>query len=58
MHQPLFENSLIVSEYQLEFRNAAELEGGDGRVPTFIDNAFKRHRWFFKTLRIVNTNVE
>ena len=35
------ENSLIVSEYQLEFRNAAELEGGDGRVPTFIDNAFK-----------------
>lgn len=35
------ENSLIVSEYQLEFKNAAELEGGDGRVPTFIDNAFK-----------------
>ena len=35
------ENSLIVSEYYLEFKNAAELEGGDGRVPTFIDNAFK-----------------
>ncbi len=35
------ENSLIVSEYYLEFRNAAELEGGDGRVPTFIDNSFR-----------------
>ena len=35
------ENSLIVSEYQLEFQNAAELEGGDGRVPTFIDNSFR-----------------
>ena len=37
----MVENSLVVSEYQLEFQNAAELENGDGRVPTFIDNAFR-----------------
>ena len=41
MSSESIENSLIVSEYYLEFKNAAELEGGDGRVPTFIDNAFK-----------------
>ncbi len=37
----MVENSLVVSEYQLEFNNAASQEDGDGRVPTFIDNAFK-----------------
>ena len=37
----MVENSLVVSEYQLEFNNAASQEGGDGRVPTFIDNAFR-----------------
>jgi len=37
----MVENSLVVSEYQLEFNNAAAQEGADGRVPTFIDNAFK-----------------
>jgi len=37
----LVQNSLVVSEYTLEFNNAASQEGGDGRVPTFIDNSYK-----------------
>jgi hypothetical protein len=42
----IVENSLIVSEYSLEFNNAAAQENGDGRVPTFIDNAFKGTQGF------------
>ena len=34
------ENSLVVSEYNLKFFTPTQSSGGDGRVPTFIDNAF------------------
>lgn len=34
------EQSLIVSEYELKFFTPTQSEEGDGRVPTFIDNAF------------------
>ena len=37
----IVQNSLIVSEYTLEFNNASSQENGDGRVPTFIDNSYK-----------------
>ena len=42
----MVENSLVVSEYTLEFNNAASQEGGDGRVPTFIDNSFRGTQGF------------
>ena len=35
------ENALIVSEYQLEFNTPTDAETGDGRVPVFLENAFK-----------------
>ena len=44
----IVENSLIVSEYTLEFNNAASQEGGDGKVPTFINNSFKGTQGFSK----------
>ena len=34
------ENSLVVSQYELEFNTPTQSLQGDGRVPTFIDNAF------------------
>jgi hypothetical protein len=34
------ENSLIVSQYDLKFFTPTQSQEGDGRVPTFIDNAF------------------
>ena len=34
------ENSLIVSQYSLKFFTPTQSQEGDGRVPTFIDNAF------------------
>ncbi len=34
------ENSLVVSDYSLKFFTPTQSEEGDGRVPTFIDNAF------------------
>jgi hypothetical protein len=34
-------SSLVVQEYYMEFNNTTASEAGDGRVPTFIDNAFK-----------------
>ena len=36
---PTIENSLIVSEYTLEFNTPSD-ETGDGRVPVFLENAF------------------
>jgi len=40
--QPLktIESSLVVSEYYLEFNTPTQSIEGDGRVPTFIENAF------------------
>ena len=40
--QPLTEitSSLVVSEYYLEFNTPTQSIEGDGRVPTFIENAF------------------
>ena len=35
------ENSLVVREYQLEFNTPTDAETGDGRVPVFLENAFK-----------------
>jgi len=34
------ENALIVSQYDLKFFTPTQSQEGDGRVPTFIDNAF------------------
>lgn len=34
------ENSLVVSQYELKFFTPTQSDQGDGRVPTFIDNAF------------------
>ena len=34
------EQSLVVTQYELKFFTPTQSEEGDGRVPTFIDNAF------------------
>ena len=49
--QPLSEidNSLIVSEYKLEFNTPTASREGDGRVPTFIENAFEGTLGFSNT---------
>ena len=49
--QPLSEidNSLIVSEYRLEFNTPTASREGDGRVPTFIENAFEGTLGFSNT---------
>ena len=50
--QPLTEitSSLVVSEYYLEFNTPTQSIEGDGRVPTFIENAFDN------TLGLSNTD--
>ena len=43
------ENSLIVSEYSLNFFTPTQSREGDGRVPTFIENAFEGTLGFSNT---------
>jgi hypothetical protein len=43
------ENSLVVSEYSLKFFTATQSRDGDGRVPTFIENAFEGTLGFSNT---------
>jgi len=49
--QPLNEidSSLIVSEYNLQFFTPTQSREGDGRVPTFIENAFEGTLGFSNT---------
>ena len=49
--QPLseIENSLVVTEYNLEFNTVPLVSEGDGRVPTFIENAFEGTNGFSNT---------
>ena len=49
--QPLSEidSSLIVSEYNLQFFTPTQSREGDGRVPTFIENAFEGTLGFSNT---------
>jgi hypothetical protein len=43
------ENSLVVTEYNLEFNTIPLASSGDGRVPTFIENAFEGTNGFSNT---------
>lgn len=45
----LITSSLIVSEYSLKFFTATQSREGDGRVPTFIENAFEGTLGFSNT---------
>ena len=45
----LISNSLVVSEYNLRFFTATQSREGDGRVPTFIENAFEGTLGFSNT---------
>ena len=47
--QALIENSLVVTEYNLEFNTVPLVSEGDGRVPTFIENAFEGTNGFSNT---------
>jgi hypothetical protein len=45
----LITSSLVVSEYNLKFFTATQSRNGDGRVPTFIENAFEGTLGFSNT---------
>jgi len=45
----LISSSLVVSEYSLKFFTATQSREGDGRVPTFIENAFEGTLGFSNT---------
>jgi hypothetical protein len=45
----LISSSLVVSEYSLRFFTATQSREGDGRVPTFIENAFEGTLGFSNT---------
>jgi hypothetical protein len=45
----LITSSLVVSEYSLKFFTATQSREGDGRVPTFIENAFEGTLGFSNT---------
>jgi hypothetical protein len=45
----LISSSLVVSEYSLRFFTATQSREGDGRVPTFIENAFEGTLGFANT---------